>query len=66
MSILELAETIKKIMNSDSKVELVNSPSKRYDYEVGRRWGSSEKLFKKINYKPLTNLNDGLKAIIGK
>ncbi len=66
MSILELAEIIKKIMNSDSKIELVNSPSKRYDYEVGRRWGSSEKLFKKIHYKPLTTLSDGLKAIIGK
>ena len=49
MSILELAETIKKIYNSKSVVELVNSPSKRYDFEVGRRWGSSEKLFKKIN-----------------
>lgn len=66
ISILELAETIKKIMDSDSKVELVNSPSKRYDYEVGRRWGSSEKLFKKINYKPLTTLSEGLKTILGK
>jgi UDP-glucose 4-epimerase len=66
ISILELAESIKKIINSDSKVELVNSPSKRYDYEVGRRWGSSEKLFKKINYKPLTTLSEGLKTILGK
>lgn len=64
MSILELAEIIKKITKSDSKIELVNSPSKRYDFEVGRRWGSSEKLLKKINYKPLTNLYDGLKTII--
>lgn len=65
ISILELAETIKKTLNSKSKVELVNSPSKRYDYEVGRRWGSSEKLFNKIKYKPLTSLSEGLKIITG-
>lgn len=64
ISIVELAEIIKKTMNSKSVVELVNSPSKRYDYEVGRRWGSSEKLFNKIKYKPMTSLADGLKKII--
>jgi UDP-glucose 4-epimerase len=65
MSILELAQIIKNTLNSDSKIELMTSPSKRYDYEVGRRWGSSEKLFNKINYKPHTTLRDGLKAITG-
>jgi UDP-glucose 4-epimerase len=63
MSILELANNIKKILNSNSKIELVASPSKRYDFEVGRRWGSSDKLYKKTKYKPHTILSDGLKEI---
>jgi len=64
ISIIDLAKSIKTLVKSNSKIELVNSPSKRYDYEVGRRWGSSEKLFSKIKYKPETKLEDGLKSIV--
>lgn len=64
ITILELAENIKMITQSRSEVILVDSPSKRYDYEVGRRWGSSEKLFSKIGYKPTTDLLEGLKSIL--
>jgi UDP-glucose 4-epimerase len=62
--IKDLAETIKKVTNSSSKIVYINAPSKRYDYEVGRRYGSSDKLFAKTRFKPKTNLEDGLKKIL--
>jgi UDP-glucose 4-epimerase len=64
MDILALANKLKEITNSDSEITLINAPSKRYDYEVGRRFGSSEKLNTFIGYKPATNLNEGLKKIL--
>jgi UDP-glucose 4-epimerase len=64
ISILELAEKILKITRSKSNLQLVNAPAKRYDYEVGRRFGSSEKLFKSIGYKPSTSIEAGLKEIL--
>jgi hypothetical protein len=33
---------------------------KRYDYEVERRVGSSEKLHRDIGYKPNTDIRKGL------
>jgi len=63
ITILELAETIKKITNSSSEIKFVEAPKKRYDYEVERRWGSSDKLMNKIKYKPATTLVDGLTKI---
>jgi len=66
MDILALANKLKEITASDSEITLINAPSKRYDYEVGRRFGSSEKLNKFINYKPDTNLDDGLRSILSK
>jgi hypothetical protein len=41
-------------------IQYIDAPKKRYDYEVERRVGSSEKLFKVIGYKPDTTLEDGL------
>lgn len=64
MDILALANKLKEITNSDSEITLINAPSKRYDYEVGRRFGSSEKLFRFIGYKPETTLDQGLGKII--
>lgn len=58
-----VAENIKKITNSDSKIVYLDAPKKRYDYEVERRIGSSEKLMKLINYKPTTTLEEGLNII---
>ena len=63
INILELAEAIKKTFESKSEIKFVEAPKKRYDYEVGRRWGNSEKLFKRINYKPSTSLEIGLRKI---
>ena len=56
----KLAEIIVHLTNSKSDIINVASPKKRYDFEVERRVGSSEKLFKEIGYKPSTSLNDGL------
>lgn len=64
ISIGNLAETIKKVLNSTSNISYINAPSKRYDYEVGRRYGSSDKLFAKTGFKPNTELEAGLKKIL--
>lgn len=58
-----LAEEIKTITGSDSEIVHIDAPKKRYDYEVGRRFGSSSKLLSHIDYKPATSLKDGLKVI---
>ena len=62
-TISELAKEIKEISKSDSKLTYIDAPKKRYDYEVERRVGSSEKLLKLTGYKPETSLNDGLQKI---
>lgn len=59
----DLALKIKEITNSTSEIIYIEAPKKRYDYEVERRVGSSDKLLKLADYKPLTNLVDGLKSI---
>jgi UDP-glucose 4-epimerase len=63
VTIKELAETIKRISGSSSKIVSLDSPQKRYDFEVERRFGSSEKLHKFIGFKPNSNLEDNLKYI---
>jgi UDP-glucose 4-epimerase len=64
LSIEQLAMNIKTLAKSDSQIIYLDAPKKRYDYEVERRVGSSEKLYKFINYKPITSLNDGLNSIL--
>lgn len=61
--IVDVAERIKTITQSDSEIVFIEAPKKRYDYEVERRVGSSEKLFDLTGYKPLTPLSEGLKYI---
>jgi UDP-glucose 4-epimerase len=61
--ITDLANEIKFVTGSSSKLTYIEAPKKRYDYEVERRVGSSEKLFELTNYKPLTNLKSGLEQI---
>jgi nucleoside-diphosphate-sugar epimerase len=65
-SITDLAQKIKEITNSKSDVIYLEAPKKRYDYEVERRVGSSDKLFKLTQYKPQTSLPEGLKLIYSK
>lgn len=63
MTIYELACYIKEITGSSSDVRLVESPKNRYDYEVERRVGSSEKLFKATGFRPNTDIRKGLENL---
>jgi UDP-glucose 4-epimerase len=63
MTILELARYIKELTHSTSEIKLIESPANRYDYEVERRVGSSEKLKKATGFKPNTDIRIGLKKL---
>lgn len=63
-SILELAEMIKEATGSKSEIITVDAPIKRYDFEVERRKGSSDKLKKLTGFSPKTDLSDGLKCFL--
>lgn len=62
-NIHDLALKIKNITHSASEIKFIDAPKKRYDYEVERRVGSSEKLLRLINMKPSTALDHGLELI---
>lgn len=62
-SIKELAMKIKQITNSDSEIMFINPSKNRYDFEVERRFGSSQKLFELTGFKPNTPLDYGLERI---
>lgn len=66
LSVVELAKRIKEITSSSSEIIFIAAPDKRYDYEVERRVGSSQKLFEFIKYKPSTPLEEGLATIFKK
>ena len=57
---------IKSITKSDSKISYIEAPKKRYDYEVERRVGSSEKLEELTSFKPETGLSEGLNKIFNR
>lgn len=59
----DVAEQIKAITNSKSEISFIEAPKKRYDYEVERRVGSSNKLMSLTSYKPDTTLGEGLQKI---
>lgn len=61
--IMDVAIAIKEITGSNSEIHLIEAPKKRYDYEVGRRVGNSDKLARMTGYKPVTNLMKGLQHI---
>jgi nucleoside-diphosphate-sugar epimerase len=63
-TIRELAETIIENTGSSSEITYVDAPKKRYDYEVERRIGSSEKLYNLIGFKPKTSLTEGINTIL--
>ncbi len=62
--IRDVAMMIKQICASDSEIHYIEAPKKRYDYEVGRRIGSSSKLKSLTGYQPLTDLDAGLSQIL--
>jgi nucleoside-diphosphate-sugar epimerase len=61
--IKDLAHEIKALTKSNSEIIYLEAPKKRYDYEVERRVGSSEKLKSLTNFKPETTLTQGLSLI---
>ena len=61
--ITDLSEKIKMITNSNSDIIYLEAPKKRYDYEVERRVGSSDKLLSLTGFKPQISLIEGLELI---
>ncbi len=59
----DLAHIIKEITESSSTIAYIDAPKNRYDYEVERRVGSSEKLYKFVNFKPSMKVEEGLREI---
>ena len=64
VTINTLAEKIVQLTNSKSQITKIDAPKKRYDYEVERRFGNSQKLENYIGFKPSTNLEEGLKKML--
>lgn len=60
----DLAETIHDLTDSSSEIRLIAAPRKRYDFEVERRMGSSEKLHRATGFKPTRPLRDGLASLV--
>jgi len=61
--IRDLAETIVELTGSSSPITYLTPPENRYDFEVERRLGSSQKLFDLTGFRPATPLADGLEWI---
>ena len=60
-SIVEIANKIIALTESDSEVALINPPQGRYDFEVQRRCGNSDKLKRIAGFIPSLPLDEGLK-----
>ena len=63
-SIGELAKLVVHLTNSESPIERVTPPDGRYDFEVERRFGSSAKLKRFIDFAPSLPLEVGLSRIL--
>lgn len=61
--IKQLAEMIIHITGSKSELNFITPHKNRYDFEVERRYGSSEKLMQLTGFKPATPLETGLRRI---
>jgi UDP-glucose 4-epimerase len=59
----DLAHLIIETTQSSSNIKFIEAPKKRYDYEVERRVGSSDKLLQLTGFKPRVELRDGLEMI---
>jgi UDP-glucose 4-epimerase len=59
-SIKDVAKNIIKICNSKSEMTFINLPEERYDFEVERRFGCSDKLKAAVDFSPSTPLEIGL------
>ncbi len=61
-SIYELAAKITSLVGSASQIKKISPPDGRYDFEVQKRRGNSDKLEDLTGYRPSMALEDGLKA----
>ncbi len=61
--IKDLAEMIIKVTDGTGGINYMPAPQARIDYEVVRRYGSSEKLKRVTGYQPDTSLETGLRQI---
>ena len=59
--IIKLAQIITKLFNSKSKIKLIQTPKHLEEFQVQKRCGNSNKIFKYLQFKPSINLTDGLK-----
>ena len=59
ISIQQVAELVKDFLGSKSPINNITPPAVRYDFEVEKRFGNSDKLFGAIGYRPATNLREG-------
>jgi nucleoside-diphosphate-sugar epimerase len=57
--IQEVAKIVKEFFESSSEIVNLTAPKTRYDFEVEKRFGNSDKLEKAIGYRPSTNFRDG-------
>ncbi|MBN2713624.1 MAG: NAD-dependent epimerase/dehydratase family protein [Planctomycetes bacterium] len=60
----ELAEMIVKVAGSKSEIKMIDAPEGRYDFEVERRFGSSDKLHRLTGFAPATDLEEGLRKTL--
>ena len=63
-SIVELAQIVKQVTNSKSKIQFLDFPKKRLDYKVNKRVGSTDKLLRATGFQPFISLEDGLKKFV--
>lgn len=59
--IQDVAKLILQTTGSRSELQFLNPPHNRYDFEVERRYGSSQKLAELTGYKPSTSLETGIR-----
>lgn len=60
-AIIDLANEIINITGSASEIKYIDAPKKRYDFEIERRCGNSNKLYDSIDFKPQVSLEEGLR-----
>ena len=61
--IIDLAKLVIKLNKSNSRIKFIKIPKNLSEFQVKKRCGDSNKLYKLINYKPVTDLFTGLKKI---
>ncbi len=63
IQIIKLAQIIIKLFKSGSKIKLVRTPKHLEEFQVQKRCGNSNKIFKYCKFKPTIKLMDGLKEV---